>query len=311
MTFNPLITAQRAQQNPQLAAIAASNPAYLASLVSAASELIRVIAKRDFSVQNYVDYYDLGVYQGTPIRLRQFPIIEITRVATDVEPVLRVANTNTAANQRATVETTATGVKLITVASAVSTPTVLLYETYPTIGAMANAIIAIGNGWTATVEVGSILNYSLYPSADLCQTQGAMTAIEGPVPINAWIDSLPPASGQYYAAGWGVGMGGGGMPGSGWNYDKDAGLLYVAGPAGSQTCRVDYTAGFMLVPQPIQEATTQLAVWLLNSGNKDWTVQTWRLGQTGQTLANCKDFPAVVSRSVSPFIARDLGIDNN
>lgn len=308
MAFSPLITFQRAQLNQQLAAMAASNPAYLATLVDAASWYIRRACCRDFSQQGYIDYYDLGVPQGTPIRLRQFPIIEVTRVATDPEPVLQVQNTDNVTNQRATVETTSTGIVLRIVASAVMTPTTLLYTAYPTIQAVANAINALGHGWSATIEPGANVNYALYPSADLCQSQGAMTALMGAVSLQAWIESLPPMSGQQYSGGWGIGLGDFGF-GGGWNYDAECGLLYIAAPAGSQSCRVDYTAGYTTVPQPIQEAVTQTAVWLYQTGQANYAIESQRLGPFGQTIAQLKDLPPAIKLLIRPYIAHDQIID--
>src|SRR5438067_7596564 len=108
MALPDLITIARATQNAALSSLNASNPTYLASLITAASDAIRRACGRDFSLTTYTEYYSGSVSSGTagPLRLRQFPVVEITRVATSPRPALLVQNTDAVTNQRATVETT-------------------------------------------------------------------------------------------------------------------------------------------------------------------------------------------------------------
>ena len=70
-----------------------------------------------------------------PLRLRQFPVVEILRVACDPRPAMRVQNGDAVTNQRATAETTPTALRLVRVASAALSTTDLLYVTYPTVAA--------------------------------------------------------------------------------------------------------------------------------------------------------------------------------
>src|SRR5882724_10381469 len=101
-----LITPSRAGQNPALAQLASTGPAYLASLISAASDAIRRTCGRDFTLGSYTEYHNGGIYVREPLRLRQFPVVEITRVAAGPMPALLVQNGDANTNQRATVETT-------------------------------------------------------------------------------------------------------------------------------------------------------------------------------------------------------------
>ena len=78
-------------------------------------------AARDFTLGSYSEYHSGGIYIREPLRLRQFPVVEITRVASNPRPALLVQNVDAITNQRATVETTTTGIRLLRVASAVTT----------------------------------------------------------------------------------------------------------------------------------------------------------------------------------------------
>ena len=74
-----LITISRAAQNPTLASLNATNPAYLASLVTAASDSIRRECGREFILAAFTEYHSGGIYIREPLRLRQYPVAEITR----------------------------------------------------------------------------------------------------------------------------------------------------------------------------------------------------------------------------------------
>ncbi|HSZ56651.1 MAG TPA: hypothetical protein VK797_13370, partial [Tepidisphaeraceae bacterium] len=175
MPLPDLITSSRATQNATLAALNTTNPAYLSSLITAASDAVRGATHRDFSQNSYTEYYSGGIYIREPLRLRQFPVIEITRVAANPRPALLVQNLDSGTNQRATVETTSTSVRLFRIAGASPTTLDLPFATYPTIASMAGAVNALGNGWSAQV----IDQFANWPSADLKPLQGAATALYG------------------------------------------------------------------------------------------------------------------------------------
>src|SRR2546421_8888481 len=149
-----LITPSRAAQNPALAQLEATSPAYLASLISAASDAIRRSCARDFTLGSYTEYQSGGIYIREPLRLRQFPVTEITRVACVPRAALLVQNVDAITNQRATVETTTTGVRLMRVASAVTTVNDLSSASYPTLASVASAINALANSCVGTIRNG-------------------------------------------------------------------------------------------------------------------------------------------------------------
>jgi len=183
-----LITIARAAQNPTLAALNAGNPGYLAFLISAASDAVRLACRRDFTLGAYVEYHSGGIYIREPLRLRQFPVTEISRVAASPRPALLVQNVDSNTNQRATVETTSTALRLLRIASAVLTSSDLLYATYPTIGALASAVNGLGHGWSATVRE----NFANWPSADFKPLQGAVSALNGGRDLDIYSEMIQP-----------------------------------------------------------------------------------------------------------------------
>jgi hypothetical protein len=295
-----LVSADRAQQNATLAALATANAAYFASLVSAASGAIRAECHRDFTVSSYVEYHS-GSPNQRVLRLRQFPVGAISRIATAVT-ALQV-NNGSAAVQRATVATTATGLTLMTVASGVPSTTVLPYAGYPTLAALAAAIAGLGAGWSAQTLSGTYGSFAAWPSADLKVTQGAVTALAGGAmletyedyrgggwPWDAWAD-----------ADWAASPGG-------WRLDAQTGELFGHWPRGQLNIRVDYSAGFAVVPQAVQEACVQLAADLYGQSQLNGAVANARLGSAAYTLNTSARALAQSPRIfglIAPYIAYD------
>ncbi len=281
MSLPDLITTDRAVQNTALAALQASSPDYLASLITAASDTIRRRCNRDFVQNSYSEYYSGGVYRNAPIRLRQFPVLEVTRVAGHPQPALRVWNGDSATNQRATVETTNSGLTLLRVASGVASSVSLAYATYVTIGALAAAINALGAGWSAAVQPQGITgDFSKWPSADFKPSQGAASVLGGGACLEVYSEALQPVNAWPGDAGdegssWGS---------AGWRLDDETGELFGIFPRGQLNIRIDYTAGFTTVPQPIQEATVQLVQDLYQASLVNNTLKKATLGASSVEL---------------------------
>jgi hypothetical protein len=259
-----LITQARATQNATLSALNATNPPYLTSLITTASDSIRQYCRRDFTQTNYVEYQSGGIYKGEAIRLRQWPVTNISRVAANPVAALLVQNNGTIA-QRATVQTVASTDNLSTASillsemdSGVPSSASILTTTYPTLGTLAAAISAV-SGWTCTVY-GNIANIDItkYPSADLRILQGAVSAIGPGSYLEIYSEDIYP---------WGLGVGGGYgswswggdfAGGYGWRLKSETGELFGIFPCGQSNLRIDYTAGYAVIPQPVQEACVQM-----------------------------------------------------
>ena len=294
-----LITPSRAAQNPSLAALAQSNPAYLDSLITAASDAIRRACGRDFSLGSYSEFQSGGIYIRQPLRLGQFPVVEITRIAAHPLPALLVQNVDTVTNQRATVETTSVAVRVTTVASAVVSTVDLAFATYPTIAALAAGLDTLGHGWSATVWG----NFGAWPSSDLRPLQGAATALLGGRSLEMYTEAIEP-----YAAWPGAGPDAfwddayaGGM---GWRLDADTGEVFGRFPRGQLNLRVDYQAGFSVIPQAVQEACAQLAQDLYQAGLVNNTLKKATLGPSSvelKTSAATATFSPKVRLLLAPY----------
>jgi hypothetical protein len=296
MSLPDLITNSRATQNATLATLNTSNPGYLASLVTAASDAIRRACQRDFSQTAYAEYYSGGIYIREPMRLRQFPVLEITRVATNPRPAILVQNLNSGVNQRATVETTTSSLRLFRIASAAPVTNDLPFATYPTLAALAAAVNALGSGWSAQV----IDQFALWPSADLRPLQGAANALSGGRQLELFTEDLQPFVNWPPGDPWGEEAGD--QSCTGWRLDDETGELFGRFPRGQLNIRIDYSAGFATIPQTIQEACVQLVLDLYNGGLVNTTLKKATLGGGSFELQD-QSSTAVLSGKVSMLLA--------
>ena len=291
-----LITPSRAAQNPALAQLAISGPAYLASLISAASDGVRRATGRDFALCSYTEYHSGGIFIREPLRLRQFPVVEITRVATSPRGALLVQNIDGITNQRATVETTSTGLRLVRVASAVATTLDLLYTDHPTITSMASAINAIRSGWSAMVRNG----FDLWPTGDLRVLQGAMSVLKDWRDLEIYTEAIGQLAGLPFMP---EGSEDGGA--IGWRLDDETGELYGRLPRGWLNIRIDYRAGFATIPQAIQEACVQLAADLYQAGLVNNSLKKATLGPSSVELkdsSSSRQLSAKVRLLLGPYV---------
>lgn len=268
-----LVSTSRLTQNAQLSALNTANPTIVASLLAAATAAIQRYTNRDLISSTYTEYDSGGNYPNQVLHLRQYPVTAVSRVGTNPQDVLQVSNGSTA-NQRATVATTAGGLTLYRMASGTGTSATLLYSTYPTITLLAAAINALGSGWAATVQ-GS---YGSHPSADLRTLQGAYTALNGGAYLQMYTEELNSLAITRY--GWGDDDWGGGGT-YGWRLEESAGILTGRFPRGTGNIRVDYTAGYSVVPEDLGEACVQLVLDLYNAAQRDLTQSSGNVAGAG------------------------------
>jgi hypothetical protein len=251
-----------------------SQDAVIASKITAASRMIEKFCSRIFAKSSYDERYDSD--GGGTILLRNYPVLAIDRVAMAPTALLSVQQTNNTVNSRATVGTqqnanldtpvATTGLTLTRWASGVKiVDTSITWVTYPTITQVVNAINALNAGWLATVQ-GSFGNWA---SADLNPMIGPQNALTVPVSLNAHTTDLNnyevvPETGEIRFSnplsqvlssgfGWMPGVFGGDlMPG-------------VNLPRGSLNVRVQYTAGYNVIPEDLQDACGLLAASLYSN----------------------------------------------
>lgn len=256
-----LISNDTAIQNATLSALNASDPSYLARLISAASVAIEGYCMRSFTAQSYTEVYSGGGMPYAEIQLNNFPVLSIERIATSAQQALTINNTS-AANQRATVATTSTGLKLVRVASGVSTTSTLAFASYLTLDLLVAAINGLGNGWSATAVTG----YGSFPSADLLPIQGAGTTVQNSG--GAYLELYTEENSGH------------------WRLSAKSGILSGEWPQGDQNIRIDYTAGFDPIPQDVQEACVQYVQDLYEGGLINSNVKSATLGPFSYTMAD-------------------------
>jgi hypothetical protein len=242
-----LITSARAKYNLNNLATTAAEDTTLAALITACSKAIKKYCGREFDSQTFDELYDEP--KDGRLLLRQFPLISVSRVAHSPTTVLRIKNTS-ASNQRATVAVTNTGLSLTRVASGVSsTDTSVTWAGNATLAAVAVAVNALGNGWSASVADATHNNRA---SADLRAVQGALNAKDVEAELKIHLGEL-----------------------SSFDLDAELGVLVVRtidellSAWGRTEWRVIYTAGFATVPEDVQEACAQWVAALFFQTKRD------------------------------------------
>lgn len=237
-----LITLARAKYNVHRSTTAAEDIT-LAELIKACSSAVEKYCRRQFDSQEFDELYP--GYAGDTLTLRHFPVVKVTRVASDPVTVLSVQNTATSTNQRATARVTASGLELIRAASgAVTTDTSITWAGNATLTAVAAAVTALGNGWQGRVKGV----YGPWPSADLRDFQGHLNALGQEAPLKLHVHELT----EY-------------------DVDEQRGWLLRFGGwhGGRNAWRVIYTAGWTTVPEDVQEATAQWVALLFWQTKRD------------------------------------------
>jgi hypothetical protein len=237
-----LITRARALYNLNNLSTTAAENTTLDALIAAVSAAIERWCGRSFVSAQYDELYD-GC-SDADLMLEQFPILSVDRVAYGPMAVLRVQNTS-ASVQRAKVQVTSTGLTLTRVAAGVNATDTLTFAGNITLAALAAAVNALGNGWSASLTADEFANDA---SADLRALQGAFAAKDAPAGLKIHLFELT-------------------------DYDIDSarGLLRRARRwlGGRQHWRVIYTAGYTAVPDDVQEACAQWVAALFWQTKRD------------------------------------------
>lgn len=291
-----LISTDRASQNATLSALGTSNPDYLAALITAASSAIVRYCHREFALQTFTEVYSGGGLPYQEIQLSNFPVVEITRIATCPKSAILITNTDST-NQRATVATTATTLRLIRVALAVTTTSDLSFVTYPTLNTLAAAINGLGHGWSATVQS----TFGLYPTADLLPLQGATSVLStaNGKNLEMYTEDLT----AWGSAGFWLSPYGYVSDGPGWRLDAGIGSLVGSWPQGKLNIRIDYRAGFSEIPEDVQEACVQLIQGMYQTGLINNSVASAKLGPFAYTtLARATLMSGSIKDALAPYV---------
>jgi hypothetical protein len=280
MAAYDLITLSYCKQN--IPAITdSSQDSLLGALISGCSVAIEKYCRRDFTVRAYDELYS-GDGQRR-LLLRQYPVQSVQSVRYRPVTVLRVTN-NTTGNVQARVSVTATGLTLFTMNAGVGTTnTSVTFASYVTLTAVASAIIALGNGWSAQVA-GDSVNYGSWPSADLywptsygqgLSSQGALQCVAGSF-AELKMHTYELAGFQWDPRGWLLRA----IP------YTDPELLHpedVIFPPGINNFRVQYTAGYTTIPEAVQQACAQWVSMTWYATQRDPALRTQHLAGTSQS----------------------------
>jgi hypothetical protein len=270
-----LITSARALSNLNNLATSSDENTTLAALVTAVSRAIENYCWRTFAIASYDQLYPGN--DRCELVLRNYPTVSIDRVAYAPLGVVRLTNTS-ASNQRATVKVTATGLELIRVASAIVATDTILFSNQPTLSALATAVTALGNGWSATV-LNTLDN--LRASADLRALQGAFQALNLNADLKLHTSEL-----------------------SSFVVDAERGCLTREDGAcwhgGLHYWRVVYSAGFSAVPDAVQEACAAWIAQLFWETKRDPGLASEAIPGTVSRVA-LRDMPASAKLLLGPY----------
>ena len=152
--------------------LASSEETRVTAIIAAVDGAIDRACRRNIAYGTYSKTF----YEAKEsIHLPAYPVASINRICDGTNAVLSI--TGTATYNRA--RTTVASLILERVVNGVSTPTVLTFVSYPTLGLLAAAISA-----TPTFQAQLPSDYSSHPSSDLVAGQFA----SGSISLNIWQD---------------------------------------------------------------------------------------------------------------------------
>jgi hypothetical protein len=273
--MSDLITRARALSNLNNQATTSDENTTLDGLITAVSRAVENYCWRTFAVTSYDEIYPGNLRRE--LVLRNYPTVTVDRVAYGPQPVLRVTNT-APGNQRASVAVTATGLNLVAVASGAATTNAITFAGQPTLTALAAAVTALGNGWSATViNAGD----NQRASADLRALQGAFNAMNVAANLKLHAGEL---------SGFAVDLERGCLT-------RDGGLLW---DGGLHHWRVLYSAGFAAVPDAVQEACAQWVAQLFWQTKRDPGLASESVPGTLSRVP-LRDMPASTKLLLAPY----------
>lgn len=244
-----LTTARRVQEYLKLDS--EEDTELLENLINAVSDEIETYCNRKFASQSFTEIYDGNGMIS--LQLNNFPITRITRIAIGVRNVMTLKNTASDASS-ATVEVLNNSLRLIVTggASAGDQSFDLTNASYDTIAEVVAAIIAYGNGWTATV----LSTYGAFVSVDLIDRFAAYaldTLVTLSIPAKTKTDyGVNPTLGEIYLSD---------------GFDP-----------GYQNVYVNYTAGYSTIPDDLGAIALEMVAEVYRESERDPTLRSEKLG---------------------------------
>lgn len=246
-------------------------------MIEAATGIIETYCGRHFATRAWTD----RLFDGTGdefLILDEYPVTAVTRVSEGRSQVISVTNTRTDAT-RATVALSSTGATLTILGGAVAGMDALTWAASTTLTAVVAAINALGKGWAAAASSAA---YGSYVSTELIECP-ARDCLNGTIYLE--IPSLPGVSD--YVCHW------------------DEGILERTDGTwgrGSKNITVDYTAGYVLVPDDIEGACLDIVAAMYGRLEHDPAMRSESLGDYSYTLADLSaDMPEAALASIRRY----------
>ena len=226
-------------------------------MIDAASGAIETYCGHKFLSQSYSEWYDGD--GKSELFLNQYPVTDVTRVSVGIEDTVAVSNSSTDAT-RATVAVTSTGVTLVIIGGASAGTDTITFAAATTMTALETAIVALGKGWSASVQAdfGTIVSTEL-------REQGA----RGCLGVQVSLQMAEPDSLTDYDVDWSLGIL---RSWSGW-------------ASGARNILVEYTAGSATVPYDIEQACLALVGVFYNRTKHDPALKSEKLGDYAYEMA--------------------------
>jgi hypothetical protein len=299
------------QATNHLAGAGSINNSTLSAIITSVSDAIIKYCRRDFNSKTYDELYN---GQGTRhLLLREYPIQSVQSVRYRPVTVVKIIN-GTTANTAARVTVTQVGLTLTRMnAGNLTSDSTALFATYPTLISLVNYINTLGNGWTAQIVGDAGGDYGVWPSADLFvmpsfqnqtatpTSQGALTARGVYAELKMHTYEL--AGYQFDPRGWLLRA----IP------YTDPELLHpedLVWSPGINNFRIQYTAGYTVVPEAVAEAGCQWAAELYYRTIRDPSLssQTLTSQNWGQSSPNTFGKPPYnVQILIDPYRRYSIG----
>lgn len=225
--------------------------AALGAIISACSATVEKYCNRTFAITTYdelISQRSYTLHQKQRMYLKNFPITQITRLATNPNPVIYLKNTLA---DRATVRVDSTKLYTTSVTNGVTTSLSYTLANYATLNDLATAINLV-NGWTVT----TLNPYGSWPATDIRGPQGVFNAAKMNAALLVHVDDV-----------------------ADYLIEPETGILYGWWSRGINWYRCIYQAGFATIPLEVQQATAELCVLVYRARGLNENLQSETIGQ--------------------------------
>lgn len=246
----------------------------VSSAVAAANDMIERRCDQTFASTSYALWVDGPGDEY--LSLEHVPVIRINRVCNSFQNGIRISNTSS--DMTAAVVSINDGeMNLQVFGGANESSSQITLSSYATLALLAAAIVALGDGWAATVEQEEQPK-ALRPVQIFLRNSDDSSILE--IPDDATECVLQ---------------------------DRRTGLLHRAGgwSSGAQTVYVDYTAGYATIPAALTNVANKVAADILARGKRDGGLQSESLGKYAWTARTGRGQSGILdayTSELSPFI---------